>query len=85
MAVPVREHTVGYTKIDAVIDDITEKIRSGTYEPGARLPSAREMRTQYQVSQATIRVAIERLRAAGLVVTAPGSGVYVRRMQRRDT
>ena len=64
-------------KINNVIDDVTSQIRSGALAPGAKLPSAREMRDQYDVSQMTIRTAIERLRATGWVVTVPGSGVYV--------
>ncbi len=65
------------TKTQKVIDDITARIQSGELTSGTKLPSAAEMRTQYDVSQMTIRMAIERLKAAGLVVTAPGAGVYV--------
>lgn len=65
------------TKTQKVIDDIAARIRSGELASGTKLPSAAEMRAQYGVSQMTIRIAVERLKAAGLVVTAPGAGVFV--------
>lgn len=65
------------TKTQTVIDDITARIQAGEWPKGAKLPSARLMRAEYDVSQQTIRMAIERLKAAGLVVTAPGAGVFV--------
>lgn len=76
MASPARETTVT-SKTQHVIDDITRQIRSGALSPGQRLPSAREMREHYDVSQMTIRTAIERLRGAGWVTTVPGAGAYV--------
>ena len=64
-------------KFQVVMDDVIRRIRSGDAAPGSKLPSAREMREQYAVSQQTIRTAVERLRAAGWVTTTPGAGVYV--------
>ncbi len=77
MASPAREITIMSSKTQRVMDDIRARIASGEYPPGSKLPSAREMRDQYDVSQMTIRIAIERLRAAGVVTTAPGAGVFV--------
>lgn len=65
------------TKIQRLIDDITEKIRSGEWPPGHQLPLDRELREQYDASQMTIRTAMERLR--DLVESAPGKGRFVRR------
>lgn len=65
------------TKVETVIADVIRRIRSGQYPPGAKLPSAREMRETYDVSQMTIRTAVERLRAEGWVTTSPGAGVFV--------
>ncbi len=64
-------------KFEVVMTRIIVAIRSGDYPPGSRLPSAREMRAEFGVSQMTIRTAIERLRAAGWVTTTPGAGVFV--------
>lgn len=77
MASPAKEIATMPGKINTVIEDVTSQVRAGALRPGDKLPSAREMREQYDVSQMTIRMAIERLRAEGWVVTVPGSGVYV--------
>ena len=74
------DHLPGRTmpsKTETVILDITAKISSGVLLPGDKLPSGREMCEFYGVSQMTVRMAIERLKAAGLVTTTPGAGVYV--------
>jgi GntR family transcriptional regulator len=76
MASPARESTVT-SLTQRLIDDIETRIRSGELPPGAKLPSGRLLREQHGVSQMTVRIAIERLRAAGWVVTVPGAGVYV--------
>lgn len=68
------------TKIQRLIDDITQKIRSGEWPPGYQLPLDRELREQYDVSQMTIRTAMERLHA--LVESFPGKGRFVRRTDR---
>ena len=65
------------SKTETVILDITAKISSGVLRPGDKLPSGREMREHYGVSQMTVRMAIERLKAAGLVTTTPGAGAFV--------
>jgi Transcriptional regulators len=65
------------SKIELVMAAVIAAIRAGTYRPGQKLPSAREMRDEYHVSQMTIRTAIERLRAAGWITTTPGAGAFV--------
>lgn len=76
MSSPVREMIMP-SKIDLVMADVIDRIRSGQTPPRSKLPSAAEMRAQYGVSQQTIRTAIERLRGAGWVTTTPGAGVFV--------
>jgi DNA-binding GntR family transcriptional regulator len=76
MSSPAKEMTMT-AKTDAVMADIVRRIREGEYKPGAKLPSAAAMRDQYQVSQMTIRVAIDRLRGDGWVTGRPGAGVFV--------
>lgn len=76
MLVPAKEPTLT-TKTQRVIDDVTAQIKAGTLHPGDKLPSAREMRERYNVSQMTVRMAIERLRSAGWIVTVPGAGAWV--------
>jgi GntR family transcriptional regulator len=61
---------------------ISEALRadivSGRYRPGDQLPSERELRDRFKVSQQTIRAAFDQLRSEGLVVSYQGRGVYVR-------
>lgn len=74
--VPARENAVSaYTKTQRLIDDITRKIDTGEWPPGHQLPKDDELRKQYDVSQMTIRTAMERLRDR--VVSVPGKGRFV--------
>ena len=78
MSAPAREKPMSaHSKTQQVIDDITAKIRSGEWPPDHRLPPARELRQTYDCSQAVIRTALDRLRAAGWVVTEPGVAAFV--------
>jgi GntR family transcriptional repressor for pyruvate dehydrogenase complex len=49
----------------------------GTYPANARLPAERVMAEQYGVSRNTVREAIQRLAARGLVHVRAGAGVFV--------
>jgi GntR family transcriptional regulator len=61
-----------------IADALREQLRSGQYPPGAQLPSERELMERWKVSSRTIRVAVDQLRAEGLVVSYQGRGVFVR-------
>lgn len=52
-------------------------IESRTLEPGARLPSERELARLFGVSRLAVREAAHRLEARGLVVVRRGSGSFV--------
>ncbi|MAT95126.1 MAG: GntR family transcriptional regulator [Halioglobus sp.] len=52
-------------------------IESGAIEVGARLPSERDLASQFGVSRPTVREAMIALEIAGLVEVRSGSGVYV--------
>jgi len=60
-----------------MIKDITAKIEAGELKPGDKLPSAAQLRSQYQVSGMVVREAMLVLKAVGLVVGVPGAGVFV--------
>ncbi|MFG1674382.1 GntR family transcriptional regulator [Micromonospora sp. NPDC049282] len=66
-----------YTKKQRLIDTLTERIESGGYPPGAKLPSGTELCAEFDVSRQVVRSAVE-LKARGLVEGAPGAGVFVR-------
>jgi DNA-binding transcriptional MocR family regulator len=59
-------------------DRLAELIRQGTYPPGERLPSVRQMSRQQTVSISTVLQAYSVLESQGLVEARPQSGYYVR-------
>lgn len=67
--------TVG--KIQQILLDIKLKIRTGQWQLGFRLPTQRELATQYQVNRSTIVSVIEELMADGLVETRGRQGTFV--------
>jgi GntR family transcriptional regulator len=65
------------TKTDKLMAAIRHRIASGEFGPGDKLPSGTELVAQYDVSRMTVRMAMERLKAAGEVEFIAGSGYYV--------
>jgi GntR family transcriptional repressor for pyruvate dehydrogenase complex len=62
---------------------IQNLIRTNDLKPGDRLPSARALAEQFNVATPTIREALRRLQATGLIDIRHGSGIYVRRQSDR--
>ncbi|GJL82684.1 MAG: transcriptional regulator [marine bacterium B5-7] len=62
---------------DAISEQLKEFIRDGTLKPGERLPSERELVDQLGVSRPSVREALLKLEAKGLVQTRQGGGTYV--------
>jgi GntR family transcriptional regulator len=62
-----------------IADKLREAIVSGTFGPGAKLPSERELARSYGTARNTARQAIAILQAEGLVEAEHGRGVFVRR------
>ncbi|MEV4760888.1 winged helix-turn-helix domain-containing protein [Micromonospora sp. NPDC049559] len=60
-----------------IAQDIRDRIASGEYGPGAKLPSLRELTARYGVSAEPVRSAILILQAEGLLEGRQGKGVYV--------
>lgn len=58
--------------------EIERLITSGELKAGEAIPSYHELIRTTGLAQNTIRRALEVLRGKGLIVTAPGRGVYVR-------
>jgi len=60
-----------------IVDQIAELIRAGRLQPGARLPSFRELAPQLLVSLITVRRAYADLEQAGLIARRQGQGTFV--------
>jgi DNA-binding GntR family transcriptional regulator len=66
------------SKIDEVVQIITDKINQGIYYAGYRLPSERHMSKELNISRSTVRAALLRLQAENLVEIVPRGGAFVR-------
>lgn len=56
---------------------IRDWIAGGTYQPGARLPSERQLIEQTGMSRTTLRLVLSRLEGEGLVRAEQGRGYFV--------
>lgn len=69
------------TRADGALVRVTRQIEAHLLElalhSGARLPSERRMAEQFGASRSTVREAIQRLIARGMLTARPGSGVFV--------
>ncbi len=57
---------------ERIVDQVEAAIASGELQPGQRLPSERELVTQFGTSRATVREALRVLESNGLVRSRPG-------------
>lgn len=73
MALPVKK----VTAVQAVVESLKERIRNGEFGPRARLPSETVLLEEYEVSRLTLREAIARLAALGIIRVRHGKGAYV--------
>jgi DNA-binding FadR family transcriptional regulator len=64
---------------DYVYENILEKLISGQLGQGVKLPTENELAGLFRVSRPTVRKALARLQADGLVVSRKGSGNYIAR------
>ncbi|GAB2937754.1 GntR family transcriptional regulator [Hafnia psychrotolerans] len=69
----IQKHNV----VNAVYDQIKEKLLDGSWPPGSKLPSEAELTASFNVSRVSIRSAVQRLRDLGIVVTQQGKGSFV--------
>jgi GntR family transcriptional regulator len=70
-------HKKGVTLYSRVESILRNRILSGQYEPGEKLPTVNEMASQFEVSKITVRGAVERLQREGLLLGRSGKGVFV--------
>jgi len=62
---------------DRLVAKLSEQIRSGAIQTGAKLPTEHEIMHEHGVSRAVVREAISRLQAGGLVEARQGIGTFV--------
>lgn len=71
---PIKRTNIG----SKVFEQLREQIISGEWGPGTKIPSENELAQQLDVSRITVRQALQKLTALGLVETRPGEGSYVK-------
>jgi len=71
--VPIARSSV----VDAVAERLQAEILAGRIAAGARLPSERELSLALGVNRLTLRAALARLEALGLITTRHGAGTLV--------
>jgi DNA-binding LacI/PurR family transcriptional regulator len=74
-------------KFQRISDQLLDEIRQGQYEPGQRLPSARNLAKRFGVSTVTAKRAVDQLVDANYADAKPRGGVYLKSdgMQRLNT
>ncbi len=60
-----------------VLDRLIERIRSGEFQPGAQLPSERELMASYGVGRPAVREALQALERSGIVSISHGERARV--------
>ncbi len=63
-------------------DIISEKVRSGEYSPGTKIPSEHDMARTYGVGRPTVRQATDMLIRKGILRRKRGAGTFVRNKHR---
>lgn len=62
---------------DQVLEQIKSNILSGEWKPGERIPSENELKDTFGVSRNSVRAAIQKLIALGLLTSKHGEGTFV--------
>jgi DNA-binding LacI/PurR family transcriptional regulator len=61
---------------EQIMEDLSEKLKSGAIAPGAQLPSELELAAAYKVSRVTIRTVLKKLSDQGKVCRRKGKGTF---------
>ncbi|MCP4755512.1 MAG: FadR family transcriptional regulator [Proteobacteria bacterium] len=74
MVIPIRR----VTATEAIVESLKERIQTGEFGPGDRLPSEQFMLREYDVSRLTLREALARLAALGIIRVRHGKGAFIK-------
>src|SRR5262245_605302 len=65
------------TLTNQLVKEVSDRISSGRYKRGEKLPTEQELIGEFNVSRTVVREAIANLKAKGLVQTQQGVGAFV--------
>lgn len=71
------EHIVPAKLSDAIVEQLEGFILKGILKPGDKLPAERELAIQMNVSRPSIREALTRIEAKGLIHSRRGEGTFI--------
>jgi GntR family transcriptional regulator of arabinose operon len=71
-------------KYRKILDQLTQDIASGKYQPGQKFPSEAALVNRFGTSRITVGRAVRELQQSGLVDRVAGSGTYVGSRARRN-
>ena len=78
MALQDDEATIGFKPLYAQVKDrLVRRLVDGTWQPGMNIPSEQELARQLNVSQGTVRKALDSMTAENLLVRRQGRGTFV--------
>ena len=63
--------------VEIIADELERQIEKGILKPGEKLESIEKLAERYRVGRSTIREALSRLKAKGMVEARQGGGTYV--------
>lgn len=63
--------------VDAIIEEMLNKIKAGEYNPGGRIPSEKVLAKEFQVSRTSLREAFKKLELMGTITIRQGDGTYL--------
>lgn len=66
--------------VDQIFNKLMQMIASGDWKVGDKIPSENEMKERFHVSRNSIRQAIHRMTALGLLESRQGEGTYVKKI-----
>jgi GntR family transcriptional regulator, transcriptional repressor for pyruvate dehydrogenase complex len=73
---PKPESAADLTRPQIIAGKLTRRILDGEFPEGSRLPTERELATEYGTTRNVVREALKRLEALRLVTIRRGSGIY---------
>lgn len=73
MRIPIQK----VTATEAVVDNLIERVRACEFKAGEKLPSEQSLLKQYDVSRLTLREALAKLAAWGIIQVKQGKGAFI--------
>lgn len=65
---------------DIILQQMKEQILNGDWKPGEKIPSENELTKVFGVSRISVRQALQKLTAVGLIETKVGEGSFVKKL-----